>query len=64
MEIKPVNFIEGKFYENAVFVNLEAASDYNSNFNQTSYLYNFLCLSFVFRFKFFKAAFNQIYAFN
>lgn len=43
MEIKPVNFIEGKFYENAVFVNLEAASIYNSNFNQTSYLYyNFL----------------------
>lgn len=42
MEIKPVNFIEGKFYENAVFVNLEAASDYNSNFIQTSYLYNFL----------------------
>lgn len=42
MEIKPVNFIEGKFYENAVFVNLEAASDYNSNLNQTSYLYNFL----------------------
>lgn len=59
MEIKPVNFIEGKFYENAVFVNLEAASIYNKLLIFTTF-----CLSFVFRFKFFKAAFNQIYAFN
>lgn len=64
MEIKPVNFIEGKLYENAVFVNLEAASIYNSNFNQTLLIFTTFCLSFVFRFKFFKAAFNQIYAFN
>lgn len=33
MEIRFVNFIEGKFYENVVFVNLEVVSIYNSNFN-------------------------------
>lgn len=32
-EIRFVNFIEGKFYENVVFVNLEVVSDYDSNFN-------------------------------